>query len=316
MPAIRKFVRRPVRCRHLKLVGISEKTQKRYVTQLKRWFFFMQSQGWGLPTTAEQVDFAAGEFINELYQESDSYGYACDLVSAIGRFIPRCRRSLTISRSFLKNWDKTIARKRALPLPLPLVFAMSGASIVLQRTDMAALLLVGFLGLLRTSEVVTLKPSQILFLGPDHAVISLANTKTSVRKGSPEQVTINDPLVCRALRLAIGRLRPFQKIYRRPYAAFANEYRWLAAKFGLSGPRLTPYSLRRGGATWHFLRYGSLDATTLRGRWEHSRTARLYIEGASAELTELQPRPKFAALQTACHRLCLRYFDSITIEAS
>ena len=37
------------------------------------------------------------------------------------------------------------------------------------------------------------------------------------------------------------------------------------------------YSFRRGGATYFFRKTGNMEETLVRGRWESSRTARLYI---------------------------------------
>ena len=48
-----------------------------------------------------------------------------------------------------------------------------------------------------------------------------------------------------------------------------------------------PYSLRRGGATAHFLEHGSLDKTAVRGRWPSTKTARIYINEAVSTLAQI-----------------------------
>ena len=60
----------------------------------------------------------------------------------------------------------------------------------------------------------------------------------------------------------------------------------MARRLGFTPDRLTPYGIRRGAATWHFLKFGKLSVTTSLGRWENERTARIYVEGAAAELAE------------------------------
>ena len=67
----------------------------------------------------------------------------------------------------------------------------------------------------------------------------------------------------------------------------------LAACVGFCHPRLSAYSLRRGGATWHFHHHGSLDRTAVAGRWAQVNTARIYIEGAAAEWALWQIPPHF-----------------------
>ena len=57
---------------------------------------------------------------------------------------------------------------------------------------------------------------------------------------------------------------------------------------GLSDHQFRPYSLRRGGATCYFSRYGSLDRLLLLGRWQAAKTARVYINEGLATLAEFR----------------------------
>ena len=59
-----------------------------------------------------------------------------------------------------------------------------------------------------------------------------------------------------------------------------------------------PYSLRRGGATSHFIACGSLDVVMLRGRWAQARTARVYITTAMLALSESSFSPQVDALMS------------------
>ena len=88
------------------------------------------------------------------------------------------------------------------------------------------------------------------------------------------------------LKLVIKGNKQGERLYQGSQAAFAAELKWLATLFGIVYPDLTPYTLRRGGATWHFLKYGSLDATTVYGRWAQVKTCRIYVHGAAAALAD------------------------------
>ena len=57
---------------------------------------------------------------------------------------------------------------------------------------------------------------------------------------------------------------------------------------GLEQYQYRPYSLRRGGATFYFQRHGQLDRLLLQGRWQSSKTARLYINSGLAILAETE----------------------------
>ena len=80
--------------------------------------------------------------------------------------------------------------------------------------------------------------------------------------------------------------RPEETVFRGTGFQFRQELRDLGRTLRLPTSKLTPYSLRRGGATWHFQQYGSLSRTTVHGRWADERTARIYIDGALAQLGE------------------------------
>ena len=61
-----------------------------------------------------------------------------------------------------------------------------------------------------------------------------------------------------------------------------------------------PDSLRRGGASWDFLQHGQIDRTLDRGRWQHAKTAKVYVQTAVAEAADL-------ALSAQCEA-DLKYF--------
>ena len=62
------------------------------------------------------------------------------------------------------------------------------------------------------------------------------------------------------------------------------------SSLGLSEYQYRPYSLRRGGATFYFQRHGQLDRLLIQGRWQSSKTARLYINSGLATLAETELR--------------------------
>ena len=242
-----------------------------------------------MPSDLDDLDQAAAGYVNHMYQEGEPHGYAGTFLSALSRYIPRARRRIPTARQYCRNWERDVHRFRALPMPLSFLKAVVGVAIVKHRLDLAALLLAGFLGLLRTGELLMLKVDQLEFSGClGRVLIRLPRTKTTGWRGQPEQVLLSDPFVVRALALAVKGLRSQDQVYRSPAHRLAEEIRWLCGILGFRHSRLTPYCLRRGGATLHFLTFGSLDATAVLGRWQHTSTARIYIEGATAEYVSWQ----------------------------
>ena len=140
--------------------------------------------------------------------------------------------------------------------------------------------------MMRTGELYSLKPRDVTFGPRGTAIVSLWQTKTS--GPNTEECVLEDVTVVKALKEACGNSKPEETIYSRPARFFGEELRWLAGLIGFRHQRLTPYSLRRGGATWHMHKYGSLAKTSLVGRWKHEGTAKIYIDGAAAEWASWQ----------------------------
>ena len=63
---------------------------------------------------------------------------------------------------------------------------------------------------------------------------------------------------------------------------FRKAFNFIRDELGLD-KGISPYSLRRGGATSDFRSHGSLDKTADRGRWGNVRTCRIYVNTALAD---------------------------------
>ena len=278
---------------------------------VKSFFQYLVLFGICLPTTYCGLDYEMSEYINHMWLEGEPHGYAAALISAMARFIPGVRSQLSTSRQYVKNLERTLTRHRALPFTKRLVVGMAGGCYAFGRDDLAVVLLVGFTCLLRTTEALSLTPGQVtLVANGTKAVIFLPQSKGCVRSGVPDQVTLEDPLVVRALARCMEAKSPSVPIYQGSAKTFGDDVRWAANLFGVSHKKLTPYGLRRGGATWHFLRYGSLDATAVLGRWEQVRTARIYIQGAAASLAEWKLSTEQQQLLQRAGTLCERVLKS------
>ena len=151
------------------------------------------------------LDYAAGEFVNHLYQEGDPYGYAGDFVAGLRRFFPQCRRHVVTTRLFFfNNWKRGLCLRQALPIPVDLLQGMAGAAIALGKHNVAAALLIGFCGLLRTSEMVNLRKRQVQLLRHGtRMVINLTGITGAKRNHIVEHIIIHDEgiVICAAIIL-------------------------------------------------------------------------------------------------------------------
>ena len=162
---------------------------------------------------------------------------------------------------------------------------VAGLALAFGRVDLAASLPAACACMLRTSEIYNLKCRGVVSHG-DKAILNLPHTKTS--GPNCEEALLHDRIIVRALVAACSKLQPNDYVYSRPARFLCEDLKWLASLVGFSHQRLLPYSLRRGGATWHMHKYGSLSLAALCGRWKHERTAKIYIDGAAAEWASWQ----------------------------
>ena len=149
-------------------------------------------------------------------------------------------------------------------------------------------LLVGFHGLLRTGELLGIQAWQVHMIdATSPAVINLGLTKSGKRQGAVESITISDQSVLIQLFAWKTRVSPHTFLTDKPHVWRARFSECLSA-LKLSSWEFRPYSLRRGGATHYFVKFGSLDRVLLLGRWTALKTAKVYLNSGLAMLSEIQ----------------------------
>ena len=103
-------------------------------------------------------------------------------------------------------------------------------------------------------------------------------------------VQLHDPRVLDILRVVLSleadsdQGRP---LWPHSSQAFRDSLQNLFEHFGLESFKFRGHSLRRGGASYDFDTYRNLERTLLRGRWQSTRVARIYITDALARLTQM-----------------------------
>ena len=217
------------------------------------------------------------------------------------------RGKLAVSKFYFANWRRTLVRKRAWPFTALVTRGLAGIALHIQRPDLAAVLLLAFVALLRPREALALSFADIRHYAQGRrGIVFLRASKTGQRHNVVEKVVVDDPLVLAAVRLAQQRRRMCEPLYTKPQSNFGRELRELARRAGMASSRVSGYSLRRGGATWHFLTTGNLEQTAVKGRWSQVRTARIYIDQAMAQQHEWELRPATRRLLRTAARVARR----------
>ena len=149
-------------------------------------------------------------------------------------------------------------------------------------------LLVGFYGLLRTGELLSLQAWQFqTSSASDPVVVSLGLTKSGKRQGAAESVTITELNVIQLLKKWKAVASPYDYLTDKPHV-WRDMFQQCLKGIQVEKWDFRPYSLRRGGATSLFVKVGSLDRVLILGRWTAVKTAKIYLNSGLAMLADLQ----------------------------
>ena len=244
-----------------------------------------------------------------------AYGQLCyDRGVALGDFVETInavvdqerglRRHLDQAWDAVRSWQLLLPSGNRRPTPLPLMLAMVSLALHWHWVDMAALVLVSFVAMLRPAEALALTRADVLLpsdlLDSGHTVYVRVNLPKMRRlTARREHVRVDDPWIAFLLTAWFRHLLPEQRLLdagspRRTAHEYRQMHDALVSFFGVppvDGTGITPASHRGGGATWFFQATGNLELTRWRGRWQQNRTLEVYLQevAAASLLPELSP---------------------------
>ncbi|OLQ13610.1 hypothetical protein AK812_SmicGene2385 [Symbiodinium microadriaticum] len=237
----------------------------------------------------------ASSWVEFLYADGQRKGLASDGLAGLQYFLPQCQGRLKLAWKLVKVWQRVEPPMRVLPLSPLLVLGMAGLAAGLGLPDIAAGLLICFDGILRSGELYQLRVADVTFYA-SRASLRLGLTKAGKRTGQEEMVVVNSRIAISWLRRACAHRSDDELLIRRGPDFFRKCFKLFVAEFGLSDANINVYSLRRGGATWDFMAYQSMERTLLRGRWASTSSARVYLQDAVATIAHLKLLPWQTAL--------------------
>eukprot|EP00438_Fugacium_kawagutii_P007120 Skav222893 [mRNA] locus=scaffold1102:245989:248623:- [translate_table: standard] len=269
--------------------GIAASTRLRYFIAVRKVLPLLQQ-------TPGSEDEIIGTWIEESYQEGEAITTISDTLSGLHHFAPHLKGHLGASWRLFRLWRRIEKPTQAPPLPLSFASALVARAIETDHLDLAVMVALGFWGMLRTGELLSLFPFQVL-LGGDNAIIQLGATKSGLRRNQDENVVIEHTPTLLLLRTWIYIRKLDKTLYSPAYlqgpVAFRKDFRSLMDYFQLS-KAFRPYSLRRGGATQDFRGHGQMERTLIRGRWASNVAARQYIQEGLSILVSLRISPEQA----------------------
>eukprot|EP00438_Fugacium_kawagutii_P026276 Skav208230 [mRNA] locus=scaffold2601:86012:86707:+ [translate_table: standard] len=211
-------------------------------------------------------------------------------MSGLRRFLPEARWKVPRARQFFTNWQSVHVSRQAPPLPAEVALAFGGLAVTTQQVPLACIFVVGFLAFLRTGEMAALSPAKVAVdVNEGRILIALPSTTTSRQR--EETVCVQDHRLAQLVSAALRQLGP-APFWPQSLRSFRATFAQFVAFFELEEFEFTPYSIRRGGASFAFAEGVAFDELLVRGRWQSNRTARLYLDTGRAALIQTRFSPR------------------------
>ena len=267
-------------------IGITSATLDRYHHAVSRLRPVLEQVN-----TEAQLDDLISDWIQSEFEDGAPLHLIADALSGLHYFEPFTKGKLIRSWRLFSIWRRYEVPCRAPPLTQDLVLAMAGYCISICELSMAALLLLGFHCLMRTGELLQVRPCDFI-LDAQVGLVSIPSSKSGIRHNTRESVTIRDQSTL-ATVTAMVELRQSQGFDNTPCwdrsgSCFRDLFRRILAALEISSLGFRPYSLRRGGATYEMQSHGLMERTLIRGRWKNSNVARIYISDGLAMIPRLK----------------------------
>ena len=270
--------------------GLSTQTQVRYYMGLRKVLPIVIGSN-----SMNELDDNVADWVQDRWEKGDTLYQVSDALCALHHYEPWMKGKIPRAWKLFGIWRRPESPNRAPPLVKSIVYAWAWYALHHQNMDFAAMILLGFFALLRTGECLQVT-SKDLMLGENTGIVSLHNTKTGKRNAAREMVQFDDYIALEILREVVL----FKKrahldcvpIWTRSAQSFRNQFAHHCSRFDMVKHGFRPYSMRRGGATALFQDTGSMESALLKGRWQSTKVAKIYLADGLSHLPGLTFSPK------------------------
>ena len=279
-------------------------TKRNYTLHGMRFQRWLAEQGHpGLPTLATEpllikLNTVLVEYIQFLYDTGLPRDHGEFAILFVQKAFFWVRGMLKLAWAAINEWKDAYPPEVRVPILAPVLKAMISVAVTWGWPLMGVLYWVGFHCLLRPQEMISLRLSDIRLCddfdpqcATPSAVVAVLNSKTRKRGPRKQHVLIEDSALVSALRHLKGQFDPATRLFPFTLATLNRRHACIQQALGLRFLN-TPASLRPGGATFEYLRTGSVQRLRYRGRWAQERTLDYYIQDCTAAMVAAQESPE------------------------
>eukprot|EP00438_Fugacium_kawagutii_P036295 Skav217416 [mRNA] locus=scaffold2674:455612:458842:- [translate_table: standard] len=222
---------------------------------------------------------------------------------------PRLHGTLKSSWQTLRSWEELSPSGFRAPMPLPLLaaFLCQARLVAVKSLDadeqnlwyvMAALVAVAFYGLLRPGELFGLTSNDVslpqsLSLAAPFAVIRLKRPKNARQMGLQQFAELRHPDAINWLAWVLHtKSEKDAALWPSSPSRFRVMFKHVCKKMMVTNMKLSPASLRAGGATWMLDEGVEVSKIRFQGRWSNLRSLEHYLQVARAQQLALAITPR------------------------
>lgn len=244
------------------------------------------------------------------YSGFPKYMFAETINTVIDHF-PNYRGQISGAWATLCKWEEAEPMERAMIMPPTIFMAAVSLALLWKWPRFVGAMLLGFHGLLRPSEILPLKRSDLVLprdvLSTEGiCYVRILRSKTS-RFMLRQHARISDELSVHFLDATFGCLAKTEPLFGCSTSLFRSRWNRIFQHLGIPTSErthgITPKSLRGSGASWLFHCTEDVNRVLWRGRWQSKRTLEHYLQDVLGQVL-------LADLIQDKRDLCLELADS------
>ena len=225
----------------------------------------------------------------ELYVSGKSYNRFSETINAVSARRPVLRRQMAACWDLAFNWVVDEPHEHNKALPQSILLAAVGLALLWGWSREAAILALGWTGVLRIGEIFQAKREDLILPrdaapGTWFALLKIKLPKTRGRAARHQSSRIDPRDVVLLLDGVFSRLLPSEPLWNRSPQALRKRFSALQTALGLVGggesasPPYSLSSLRPGGATYWLQTTEDAEYVRRKGRWLSTRVLEVYLQ--------------------------------------
>eukprot|EP00435_Cladocopium_sp_Y103_P034882 s2166_g9.t1 len=279
-----------------------------YLEQFKKWLWsekqisfklLMQSK----PLDPERVSDLLIGYGRELYSAGRAYGIYAETINAVVVERPLLRRQLNAAWDMAFVWLQDEPHQHHPALPISVMAAMVSVALAWGWAHEAAIILMGWAGILRIGEVLAATREELILPcdavpGTTFALLVVRQPKTRGRSAEHQAARIDQEDIIAFLTAMYKDSKPTEPLWPYSAATLRKRFAQLLQELDLPSkktPGQTVFelgSLRPGGASWMLHATESPQTVQRRGRWASARVMEIYLQEVLVTTFTQKLRPK------------------------